>query len=61
VKYELPIDEAAKLFHAILYRKGIKTFRKKIIGTAEHEPLQERIARLQQIDTNAEIEGIVWH
>jgi len=49
------------LFHAILYRKGNKTFRKKIIGTGEYEPLQDRIARMQQIDTNAEIEGIVWH
>ena len=56
VKYELPMDEAAKLFHAILYRKGIKTYRRKITTTA-HEPLSERIARME-IDTNPELEGI---
>lgn len=56
VKYELPMDEAAKLFHAILYRKGIKTYRRKIESVA-HEPLSERIARME-IDTAPELEGI---
>jgi hypothetical protein len=50
------MDEAAKLFHAILYRKGIKTYRRKITTTA-HEPLSERISRME-IDTAPELEGI---
>ena len=56
VKYELPMDEAAKLFHAILYRKGIKTYRRKIETTAG-QPLSDRIKRME-IDTPPELEGI---
>ena len=58
VKYELPMDEAAKLFHAILYRKGVKTYRRKI-ATVSGESLADRIARME-IDTPPELEGITF-
>lgn len=52
---ELPIDEEAELFHAILYRKGAKTYRREI-QTEQHEPLS---FAAHEIDTT-DLEE-VWH
>lgn len=55
------MDESAKLFHAILYRHGAKTYRKKIIVGEITESLSDKITRLQaEIDTVAELEGITF-
>lgn len=59
VKYELRMDEAAKLFHAILYRKGAKTYRKTITAKPTGS-LAERLAAMQEIDTPPEVEGIIF-
>jgi len=57
----LPIDEEARLFHALLYRKGVKCYRKIIATDYFEKPLSERIAEQQkQIDTDDITEGITW-
>jgi len=59
----LPIDEEAELFHAILYRKGAKCYRREIqteeyqIGLAELAELRKQ----DEIDTDDLTEGITWH
>jgi hypothetical protein len=60
--HELPIDEEARLFHAILYRKGAKP---RLANFEIEKPeigLLERIemAKQQQIDTDELEKGIVW-
>jgi hypothetical protein len=57
----LPIDEEARLFHALLYRKGVKCYRKNIVTDYFEKQLSERIAEHQsEIDTNDLEEGITW-
>jgi hypothetical protein len=49
------------LFHALLYRKGVKCYRKNIVTEYFEKPLSERIAEQQgEIDTNDLEEGITW-
>jgi len=58
----LPIDEEARLFHALLYRKGVKCYRKIITTDYFEKSLSERIADKQsEIDTSDLEEGITWH
>jgi hypothetical protein len=57
----LSIDEEARLFHALLYRKGVKCYRKIIATDYFEKPLSKRIAEQQkQIDTDDITEGITW-
>jgi hypothetical protein len=53
----LPIDKEAELFHAILYRKGAKTYRRQL-QVEDHKPIE---FASHEIDTNALTEGISWH
>jgi len=60
---KLPIDETARLLHAILYRKGAKVYR-RMVQTERYEiSLEELIQQRKQLEIDtAELEkGITWH
>jgi hypothetical protein len=60
VKFELPMHDAVKLIHAILYRRGVKTY-KRTFEKAENANLGEKLAIARKsFDTSAELEGIVF-
>ena len=46
----LPCDQMAQLFHAMLHRKGVKTFRKEIQTDKAAGSLSERLAGIFQVD-----------
>jgi len=56
----LPIDEEAELLHAILYRKGAKTYRKEI-QTEQYTVSLAELRQDREIDTSELEEGISWH
>jgi hypothetical protein len=56
----LPIDEEAELLHAILYRKGAKTYRKEI-QTEQYAVSLAELRQDREIDTSDLTEGISWH
>jgi len=57
----LPIDETAELFHAILFRKGAKCYKKDIqFDGAKIGDLSSKEWQQVEIDTNELEEGITW-
>jgi hypothetical protein len=61
---QLPMDEEARIIHAILFRKGARVFRKNITTEKITKSLADRLAEINeqaQIDIDSEMEGILWH
>lgn len=59
IKFELPMHEAARLIHAILYRRGVKTYRKRF--DAIQADLSEQIKKARaSFDATHELEGITF-
>ncbi len=43
---DLPPDQKAELFHALLYRKGARTIKGAAASEAESKSLRERVASI---------------
>jgi len=55
------MDEEARLFHAILFRKGVKCYKKQIEIGEHDKTLAERLEEIKnQIDTANIEEELLW-
>lgn len=55
------MDEEARLFHAILFRKGVKCYKKQIEIGEYDKTLAERLEEIKnQIDTANIEEELLW-